>query len=249
MGKAYLILSGKGGVGKTTIATSLALVLSRRGLSVALVDADVGLRCADQLLNLQDEVVYDLSDVLEKRCLMRRAYTCRPEQEKLCLLSAPQILAPSDIERKEMNRLLSRLTTQFDIVLIDCPAGLGRGLKNVWECADEALLVATPDDACLRDAERVTALLFEKQGLRPLLVLNRVSHFLVWEGEVRKPADIADGLDLPLLAVIPENQEVYRALLKHKTAAECASRAVRRAFDIAADRLLCMDRKLPRYCR
>lgn len=41
MGKAYLILSGKGGVGKTTIATSLALELAARGLSVALVDADI----------------------------------------------------------------------------------------------------------------------------------------------------------------------------------------------------------------
>ncbi len=52
MGRAYLIVSGKGGVGKTTIATSLALSLARRGMSVALVDADVGLRCADQLLDL-----------------------------------------------------------------------------------------------------------------------------------------------------------------------------------------------------
>lgn len=249
MGKAYLILSGKGGVGKTTIATSLALELATRGLSVALVDADIGLRCADQLLDLQSDIVFDAGDVLEKRCAMTRALVRHPDIHSLCLLSAPQTLGPSDVEKKEMTKLLSRLKSQFDFVLIDCPAGIGRGIKNVWEDADEALVVATPDDACLRDAERISTLLFDKKSMHPYLILNRVSHYLVWEGDMKKPAEIARELDMPLMAVIPESSDVYRALLKHKTALECQNRRVRRAIRVLADRILGMDRLLPHYCR
>ncbi len=249
MGRAYLIVSGKGGVGKTTIATSLALSLARRGMSVALVDADVGLRCADQLLDLQNDVVYDLLDVLDKRCLMQRALVRHPEAEKLCLLSAPQEAAPSDISRNDMARLFKKLKSRFDFVLVDGPAGIGRGIKNVWEGVDEALMVVTPDDVCIRDAERVSQLLFEKQKLHPQLILNRVNRSFLWDGEMKKPAQIAQELDMPLLAVIPDSKEVYRALLHHRTALECKSRAVRRAIAMAADRLLGMDKKLPRYCR
>ena len=249
MGRAYLIISGKGGVGKTTIATSLALSLARRGMSVALVDGDVGLRCADQLLDLQNDVVYDLKDVLDKRCLMQRALVRHPEAEKLCLLSAPQEAAPSDISRNEMSRLLKKLKSRFDFVLVDAPAGIGRGIKNVWEGVDEALMVVTPDDVCIRDAERVSQLLFEKRMLHPQLILNRVNRFFLWDGDMKKPAQIAMELDMPLLAVIPDSEEVYRALLHHQTALECKSRAVRKAIELAVDRLLGMDKKLPRYCR
>ena len=115
--------------------------------------------------------------------------------------------------------------------------------------ADEAIVVATPDDACLRDAERVSALLFEKLQLHSSLLLNRVSRLMIWEGAVKKPGDIARALDMPLLGVIPDDEEVYRALLRHRTAVECGGRSVRRAIRRTADRLMGMEVHLPRYCR
>lgn len=249
MGKAYLIISGKGGVGKTTFATSAAQLLARRGFSVALIDADVGLRCADQLLNLQDQVVYDLGDVLEKRCTVQTACVRGRGDERLQLLAAPQMLSPSDVDKRDMARLIRLLKRQNDFVLIDCPSGIGRGIKNVWSEADEALLVATPDDACIRDAERVSSLLFERLRLRAQLVLNRVDRGMIFEGGMKKPARIAEALDLRLLAAIPFDREVYRALLRHKPASEADSRRVRRALNTAVDRMLGLDKKLPRYCR
>ena len=57
MGRTYLFLSGKGGTGKTTLSTSLGMALARKGKRTVLVDADVGLRCADLLLGLENDIL------------------------------------------------------------------------------------------------------------------------------------------------------------------------------------------------
>ena len=73
MSRSFLIASGKGGVGKSSVAASLGQALAKRGLSVALMDADTGLRCMDLMLGIQDKVVFDFADVMEKRCLLQEA--------------------------------------------------------------------------------------------------------------------------------------------------------------------------------
>ena len=59
MGRTYLFLSGKGGTWKTTLSTSLGIALARKGKRTVLVDADIGLRCADQLLGMEIDILDD----------------------------------------------------------------------------------------------------------------------------------------------------------------------------------------------
>lgn len=249
MGETYLFMSGKGGTGKTTLSTSLALALANKGARVALVDADVGLRCADLLLGMENQILYDLSDVEEQRCTLFQALARHPKRPGLSVLAAPQALRPSDVSKKHLESVIDSLEERFDFVLIDGPAGLGRGLKNVWGAAAEAVMVCTPDDASVRDAERLGQLLFEKQGVHARLLLNRADRILVSVKEEQRPARIAAALDMPLLGVIPDSPDVYRALLAHKTALECDSVRVRRAVSRTADRLMGNQVKFPRYCR
>jgi len=65
-GRAIVITSGKGGVGKTTTTANLGHALAARGVSVALIDADVGLRNLDIVLGLESRVKYHVLDVLEE---------------------------------------------------------------------------------------------------------------------------------------------------------------------------------------
>ena len=65
MSRLIAVTSGKGGVGKSTVALHLAASLSRQGNSVLLVDLDAGMRCLDLLLGLSDSLVFDLSDVIK----------------------------------------------------------------------------------------------------------------------------------------------------------------------------------------
>ncbi len=247
MGRAYLILSGKGGTGKTTVSTSLALALANMGHNTLIIDGDVGLRCCDLMMGMEDLIVYDAGDILEERCTLDDAVTAHPQYQKLNLLSAPQMLTPGDVSKKAMSVLISEAKQKYDEVLIDCPAGIGRGLKNVWQEADEAIVVATPDDASLRAAERVSALLFERRQLHASLLLNRIDRLLISVHEEKRPGDIAKSLDLPMIGGIPESYDVYRAILMHKTAYDCDSAAVRRAVRRIAERMTGKPIRFPRF--
>ena len=72
MSEAIVITSGKGGVGKTTACANLGVALASLGHKVVLVDADIGLRNLDVVMGLENRIVYDLVDVVEGFCRLRR---------------------------------------------------------------------------------------------------------------------------------------------------------------------------------
>lgn len=247
MARIFAIMSGKGGVGKSTLAAALAEYYASEGLKVALLDGDTGLRCADLMLGLQDRVVYDLGDVVENRCGLNQALVSSPQLENLSLLAAPQLMKPSDVKAKEMAKIIARLSARHDLVILDAPAGIGRGLKNLLGANAQSILVATPDDVSIRDAERLSVLLAERGEMHPGLILNRVSKKLVKTGEMLPPEQLAAALDLPLMGILPESKHIYRALLRHETALHCQDKQVLEAIEIAASRLLGADTPLPEY--
>ena len=221
MGKAWLITSGKGGVGKSTLAASLGVALCERGQRVCVVDADIGLRDQDAILGLADRIVYDLVDVTARRCTLDQALVRSGAVEGLCLLPAAQFARCRDLKDKAFAGLLEELKQRFDQVLIDSPAGIEKGLRNLLRAPlDEVLLVTTPDDVCIRDAERTAMLLRARELPRPQLVVNRLDAELVRAREMYPARVVAQTLDLELLGQIPEDRTVYRASLAHRTAVE-----------------------------
>ena len=247
MGRIFSIISGKGGVGKSTLATALAEYYAQQGKQVVLVDGDVGLRCADLMLGMQNQVVYDLGDLVERNCRMGQALVSHPTIPGLRLLAAPQMMSASDIKKKAMGKIVKRFSEESDIMLIDAPAGIGRGLKNLMGILAEPVIVATADDVCVRDAEKLSAMLHEREEPRPTLVLNRVDRFMVFRGVMRAPLDVAHALDMDLMGVIPESKKVYRALLRGDSVLSCGDIRVVSAIEIIAARLLGADAPLPDY--
>ena len=73
LGKTIVIASGKGGTGKTMFSANLGATLARRGRRTVLVDMDTGLRNLDLYLGLENNVVYDVSDVLNGVCRIKQA--------------------------------------------------------------------------------------------------------------------------------------------------------------------------------
>ena len=247
MGRIFAIMSGKGGVGKSTLAASLAEYYARAGKTVALLDGDTGLRCADLMLDLQDQVIFDLGDLAEEACDMEQVMVHPAGLPTLSMLAAPQMMKPSDLKGKFMGRLITDLSEQTDIVILDAPAGIGRGLKNLLGAAAEPVIIATPDDVCVRDAEKLSALLTQREEPRPSIVFNRVQPRLVRRGLMAPPQALAEALDLPLMGVIPDSPKVYQALLNHQTALHCGDRQVEKAIEALAGRLLGADVPLPEY--
>ncbi|MBR1585500.1 MAG: P-loop NTPase [Clostridia bacterium] len=247
MGKIFAIMSGKGGVGKSTLAAGLAEYYARLGKTAVLLDGDTGLRCADLMLNAQDQVLYDLGDVVKGACSLDQALVRVNGIGGLCLLAAPQLMKPSDLKAKEMGRLITRLAEEKDVVILDAPAGIGRGLKNLLGAAAEPVIVATADDVSVRDAEKLGAMLKEKEEPRPVIVFNRVEPALVRRGVMASPKALALALDMPLMGIVPESKAVYRALLRHQTVLNCGDEQVISAIAVLAKRLLGQEAALPEY--
>lgn len=230
----YAIASGKGGVGKSTVTANLGACLARVGRRVVIVDADLGLRSQDALLGLENRVVYDLLDLTRGTCETEQALLPVEAWRGLFLLPAAQFARAKELSPKAFRKVLATLRATCDTVLIDCPAGIERGLRNVLNAGGEEIapiLVATPDDVSLRSAERAFQLMETRGAQRPRLIVNRLNAELIRTHEMMTAQTAAQVLDLPLLGEIPEDPQVYRAQLQHKLALQydCeAARAIRR---------------------
>jgi septum site-determining protein MinD len=206
LGRAIVVTSGKGGVGKTTTTANLGTALAQRGARVALVDADVGLRNLDIVLGLESRVKYHLLDVLEEKASLEEALVPDKHSTTLVLLAAAQAREKEDVEAEKMRNLIADLRRRYDYVLIDCPAGIETGFKNAVVGADEAIVVCTPEVSAVRDVDRVVGLLGNR--FKPQLVINRLRPQLVKKGKMLSVEDVNAILHLPLLGVIAEEPQI-----------------------------------------
>lgn len=208
MGKAIVVTSGKGGVGKSTVTANIGTALSLMGKSVALIDADIGLRNLDVIMGLESRVVYTSMDVIKDNCSLSKALVTDRRSENLKLLAASQTNNKMDITPEQMGKLSQSLKNKFDYVLIDSPAGIEQGFQNAAAGADEALVVTTPQVSAVRDADRVIGLL-QTIGIDNFyLIITRLRPNMVKKGNMISQEDIVELLSIPLIGVIPEDENI-----------------------------------------
>lgn len=211
MGESIVVTSGKGGVGKSTTVTNIGTALALLQKKVCLVDTDLGLRNLDVLMGLENRIVYDLVDVIEKKCRLEQALIRDKRCEELYLLPAAQSKDKTAIQSNQLRWLVAELKEQFDYVIIDCPAGIEMGFKNAIAGADQAIVVTTPENTAIRDADRVVGLL-EKEQLPPAkLIINRFRKQMVKEGSMMDIDEVVAVLAIDLLGVVPDEERVIRA--------------------------------------
>lgn len=211
MGEAIVVTSGKGGVGKTTTSANLGTALALQGKKVCMVDTDIGLRNLDVVMGLENRIVYDLVDVVEGRCRLSQALIKDKRFEELYLLPAAQTKDKHAITPDNVREIILELKKDFEIVIIDCPAGIEQGFKNAVAGADKAIVVTTPENAAVRDADRIIGLL-EKENLEsPKLVINRIKASMVKKGEMLDIDEICSILAIDLLGVVPDDELVIKA--------------------------------------
>lgn len=208
LGTAIVITSGKGGVGKTTTTANLGTGLALLGKSVVVVDADIGLRNLDVVMGLENRIVYDLVDVVEKNCRLKQALIRDKRFDKLYLLPAAQTKDKTAVSPEQMRDLVNELKKEFDYVLIDSPAGIEQGFQNSVAGADWAVIVTTPEVSAVRDADRVIGLLEAKGLHNPKLIINRIKQDMVRRGDMMSIDDIIDILAIELLGIVPDDEAI-----------------------------------------
>lgn len=240
MKQTWMIASGKGGVGKSTLAAALAVALAKAGKKAVLMDMDIGLRSLDIHLGMENTVVYDVLDYARGDCKLMQAVLEHFAYDGLGLLPAAQLGSAEEMEAEQVQKIFRKLSKHYDYVLADAPAGLEKNVEKILKGAENMLLVVTPDDVSIRDAERMITLCRDNGKPSPMLVVNRVVPALVQSGDMYTPQVVADTLDVPLLGFIPEDTAVLRALARHQTVMETDSPA-RDAVERIAKRLMGYD--------
>jgi len=209
--RIIVVTSGKGGVGKTTSTSNIAVALAKLGKKVVAVDADIGLRNLDVIMGLENRVVYNFVDVLEGNCRLNQALVRDKRVDTLYLLPAAQTRTKDAVNQEQMIKLCGMLRDEFDLVLLDCPAGIEGGFKNAAVGADEALIVVTPEVPSVRDADRIIGML-ESMGKSPIrLIVNRLRPDMVRGGDMLDVPDIIEILAISLIGIVPEDDNVIRA--------------------------------------
>ena len=146
MSECIVITSGKGGVGKTTTTANLGVGLALTGASVAVVDADIGLRNLDVILGLENRIVYDLVHVVEGQCRLKQALIKDKRIETLFVLAASQTRDKDALTADGVRRVLDELIAEgFEYVVCDSPAGIEKGAHLAMYFADRAIVVVNPD--------------------------------------------------------------------------------------------------------
>ncbi len=234
MARKIVVTSGKGGVGKTTLAVALAAQLAKKGQRVIVYDGDFGLNNVDIVAGVENLVDYDIVDIIEGKCRAKQALVRHPECPNLYILTSRNAAPERYISPQAVKLVLDGLSPQFDFIFIDCPAGMDDGFHRAVAAADEAIVVTTPQVSALRDADKVITALKSYQLSEVHLIVNRVRGDLLVAGECFSPKDIAELLRLPLIGVLPEEYSVSDGDLS----------ALHTSFKYLANTLLSGRRKL-----
>ncbi len=208
MSEVIVVTSGKGGVGKTTTTANIGTGLAQMGKKVVVVDADIGLRNLDVVMGLENRIVYDLVDIVEKKCKMKQGLIKDKRLEGLYLIPAAQTKDKTAVNPDQMIELTNELKESFDYVIVDCPAGIEQGFKNAIAGADRALVVTTPEVSAVRDADRIIGLLDASGITDHKLIVNRIRPDMVKRGDMMDVDDILDILAVDLIGIVPDDEAI-----------------------------------------
>lgn len=202
--RKIVVTSGKGGVGKTTVTATLGRKLALAGYKVVLVDGDVGLNNLDVVTGIERRVVYDVGDVLQGRCRVFQALVCDSESPAKILPSSKDCGA---ITAQAFRGVVDSLS-EFDFVIVDCPAGIEHGFHRAVSACDEALVVTTPSASAIRDADKVMGLLASYRLKDVSLVVNRVRSDMIARGEMLTASEVGSLLHVVPVGVIPDDDMI-----------------------------------------
>lgn len=223
------VTSGKGGVGKTSVAVNLSLALAKLGQRVMLLDGDLGLANVNVSLGLPPDQT--LVDVLEGRCELREVIHQGPGGIRI---------VPASSGNQNMNHLTSAqyagliqafsdIDDDLDVLVIDTAAGIGDSVVNFVRAAQEVLIVVCDEPTSIANAYALIKVLHCDSGMNRFCVLaNMVPGEQQGRSLFKKLSKVTDSfLDVSLhyAGAVPYDENMLKALKSQRALHEVFPRS------------------------
>lgn len=205
--RVITVTSGKGGTGKSTVCTFLGQALAAQGLRTLLIEPGSGLRSLDAMLALEQNIVYDLEDLLEGRCTPQQAVISHEQHSGLQMIAAAGGFEYQPDEYA-FEQLIKWVRQYYDVIILDTPPGFGRAVEICAQNSDLGIVVTTPDLVAVRDSGRAS-ILMHKNGLHDQrLIINKVPKTLVARQGITDLDDVIDAAGVQLIGVLPYSETI-----------------------------------------
>ncbi len=196
--KIVTVTSGKGGVGKSSLALNMGIALNRRGHRALIIDTDFGFSNIDVMLGVRAK--YDLMDVIQSRKNIREIIEVGLEGVQF-ISGGSGIYELTKLESPQLMRIMENvmsLESVSDTIIFDTGAGINDNTLRLIHASHETILVTTPEPTAVVDAYALLKIV-NSQGYQPNvnLVLNRVEN-------VREATSVMDGL----IRIVEKNTEI-----------------------------------------
>jgi ATP-binding protein involved in chromosome partitioning len=212
LGRIIAISSGKGGVGKSTVATNVAVALARSGARVGLMDADIYGPNVPRMMGIDEP-----PPVENERNIPLEAHGVKLMSIGFMVArDAPAIWRGPIIMKVITQFLRDVVWGQLDYFLVDMPPGTGDAQLSLVQATQVhgAVIVTTPQEVAIGDALR-GAKMFERVGVPVLGIVENMSYFACTHCGKPSPlfgsgggARLAREIGVPLLGEIPLYQRV-----------------------------------------
>ena len=146
------VVSGKGGVGKTFLACNLAIALAGRGHRTVLFDMDMGLANADIVLGV--EPAWTWVDMIRGRRALEQVIVEGPGGIGFVAGGSgmAELAHLSEFERHRLLEAMRRIESRYEVMVLDCGAGISPNVLGFASASDAVLVVATPEPTSITDA-------------------------------------------------------------------------------------------------
>jgi len=208
MGRIITVVSGKGGVGKTSITANIGIALAQHGKRVLLVDADVAMANLSLLLGMQSSPI-TLHDVLLGESDIRDAVYDGPGGVYF-VPSGLSLESYRRVDSERIEQVVREIADEYDFILLDAPAGIEKTVMAAISAADQVLLITAPDSPSVADVLKAK-IVSQRLNVQPIGVI--INFVRKEKGEITGE-DMMKMLELPVYGQVPYDEEVRKSFMQ-----------------------------------
>lgn len=204
MGRVIMVVSGKGGTGKTMFSLNFSEMLANSGYKTAVIDMNTGLRSLDLASGIENRSIFDVCDIIKEVSGIDNTIVHPAYNDNLGIIPGCQDIQSKKIITKGIHSLTDMLINQhgYNFVVLDCPPGISDQIDACAEASNDVIIVLTPEAASLRDADAVEDHIMRRFAISRYYVINNVMYDLLDRNLEISPHIIDSRMKSKMLGII-----------------------------------------------